>query len=145
VRAFSEDEFMHLIYLKIRKSVTFYCVIFDSSAVIDWLRVPDTQFMLDQVRPDFLMLRVSIIVYNSCHKVVIMSLTQWLSAQWIGIFLIKFASFLYLTSDLSINFSHFCHLLLTTEPIPISIKHFTNYLLSEDFPFKGEKIIHREE
>ncbi|XP_061163277.1 anaphase-promoting complex subunit 1-like [Saccostrea echinata] len=29
----------------------------NNSAVIDWLRVPDTQFMLDQVRPDFLMLR----------------------------------------------------------------------------------------
>ena len=36
-----------------------YHVLLFSSAVIDWLRVPDTQFMLDQVRPDFLMLRVS--------------------------------------------------------------------------------------
>lgn len=37
----------------------FFCLLFSSnSAVIDWLRVPDTQFMLDQVRPDFLMLRV---------------------------------------------------------------------------------------
>lgn len=36
----------------------FFCLLFPNSAVIDWLRVPDTQFMLDQVRPDFLMLRV---------------------------------------------------------------------------------------
>ena len=36
-----------------------YHVLLFPSAVIDWLRVPDTQFMLDQVRPDFLMLRVS--------------------------------------------------------------------------------------
>ena len=28
------------------------------SAVSEWLKVPDTQFMLDHVRPDFLMLRV---------------------------------------------------------------------------------------
>ena len=37
-----------------------YHVLLFPSAVIDWLRVPDTQFMLDQVRPDFLMLRVSV-------------------------------------------------------------------------------------
>ena len=28
------------------------------SAVAEWLQAPDTQFMLDHVRPDFLLLRV---------------------------------------------------------------------------------------
>ena len=32
------------------------------SAVSEWLKVPDTQFMLDHVRPDFLMLRVSALI-----------------------------------------------------------------------------------
>ena len=32
---------------------------YNFSAVSEWLKVPDTQFMLDHVRPDFLMLRVS--------------------------------------------------------------------------------------
>ena len=33
-----------------------YCLFY--SAVSEWLEVPSTQFMLDQVRPDFLLLRV---------------------------------------------------------------------------------------
>ena len=30
-----------------------------NAAIAEWLQAPDTQFMLDHVRPDFLLLRVN--------------------------------------------------------------------------------------
>ena len=39
-------------------------------AVVDWLAAPDTQFLLDFVRPDFLMLRViarSLVLWDEIH------------------------------------------------------------------------------
>ena len=34
----------------------------NNAAVADWLQAPDTQYLLDFVRPDFLMLRVGAFV-----------------------------------------------------------------------------------
>ncbi|XP_054720739.1 LOW QUALITY PROTEIN: anaphase-promoting complex subunit 1-like [Uloborus diversus] len=42
----------------------------DNQAIAEWMRVPDTQFLLDMVRPDFLLLRVlskGLILWSSIH------------------------------------------------------------------------------
>ena len=55
--------------------VLLYCYIrlYIHSAVAEWLTAPDTQFLLDFVRPDFLMLRVRI-CFSLIYKLLVISL-----------------------------------------------------------------------
>ncbi|XP_059145256.1 anaphase-promoting complex subunit 1-like isoform X2 [Physella acuta] len=50
-----------------------------NSAVSEWLKAPDTQFMLDQVRPDFLCLRI--ISYGLVNWDTILPTTAWLTSN----------------------------------------------------------------
>ena len=60
--------------MKFKKKTLFVAIY---SAVAEWLTAPDTQFLLDFVRPDLLMLRIisrGLVMWDSVHP----------SADWIN-------------------------------------------------------------